>query len=111
MFCTKCGNQIDPNSKFCNNCGNSINGDESVEEMPKEKNKVSFLKCFLQAFLIGILLFIVPYFIIIIFNVLGIFTYDSIVYKILSFLQIIGSMFMILFGPIILYVIRVAKTK
>ncbi len=25
MFCTKCGNRIEPNSKFCSKCGNSLN--------------------------------------------------------------------------------------
>ncbi len=29
MFCTKCGNPIDPNARFCNNCGKKIEKTES----------------------------------------------------------------------------------
>lgn len=29
MFCTKCGNPIDPNARFCNNCGEKIEKTES----------------------------------------------------------------------------------
>ena len=31
MFCSKCGKQIDDNSKFCQFCGETVAGDSSVQ--------------------------------------------------------------------------------
>lgn len=30
MFCPKCGNSLDPNSKFCNKCGNPMNSNQNA---------------------------------------------------------------------------------
>ena len=60
MFCNKCGNKLEPNSKFCNKCGNKItteaqkeNSLEFAKNLSKKivsnKNKIIILVIFVVA--------------------------------------------------------------
>lgn len=90
MYCTKCGNKLEENSKFCKACGNNIYGKQTNNN---ENERVSFGKCFLQCLLVAMIVFILSFFVHI------------------YFLQVSLPVLIILFGPFILYVIRKLKNK
>lgn len=93
MYCTKCGNKLEENSKFCPACGNNMDGTQTTTINNNEKEKVSFGKCFLQCLLVAMIVFILSFFVHI------------------YFLQVSLPILIILFGPFILYVIRKLKNK
>lgn len=46
MYCTKCGNKIEPEEKFCTNCGNNI---DTTNEIKANKNDAPYIiVCFVS---------------------------------------------------------------
>jgi len=48
MYCRKCGNSVDTNSKFCSICGNELVPDDNVNNVleQKELSSVTYEKCY-----------------------------------------------------------------
>lgn len=109
MYCKKCGNQMEENSKFCNKCGFSIDSSlnsENMETQPvKKTNKVSFGKCILKCLLFSIVLFLGLGIIKMILSACGINMSDNLNY-VISLIQINIPVWIIILGPIILYIVK-----
>lgn len=109
MYCRSCGNQMDPNSNFCTKCGSNQNRTNDNQLSQNNGKKVSIGSCIGICIVTAIILFI-GFFILKIAIVL--ITGDSInenLNYILSLIHIYLPILIIIFGPIILYLIRSNK--
>lgn len=108
MFCTNCGNKMNENSKFCTNCGMQV-GNNIVTQKSNSK-KISITSCIVIPLVLAIILFILPWFInvgFILFNMEPPFENSAI----MLLVQIVLPIITILFGPFIIYGIKVLKSK
>ena len=60
MYCSKCGNNNNPENKYCVNCGNNLNSVSSTNQTNgnKETSLVLGIICLVSSFFINILCFI-----------------------------------------------------
>lgn len=60
MYCSKCGNNNNPENKFCVNCGNNLNNVNNTNQTDgnKETSLVLGIICLVSSFFINILCFI-----------------------------------------------------
>lgn len=60
MYCSKCGNNNNPENKYCVNCGNNLNSVNSTNQTDgnKETSLVLGIICLVSSFFINILCFI-----------------------------------------------------
>lgn len=59
MFCTKCGNKLQPGVKFCNSCGNEVNTNvlnSNVNENKKEQVKPIPIVCIVSYLILALII-------------------------------------------------------
>lgn len=110
MYCTSCGNKLEENSNFCTKCGNKIDNSNQVSN--NKNNSVSIVKCILQAVGVGIGIFILLWMIKMFLNLyFGINISGTSFDTVITVIQIVLPIFIIIFGPWILYAIKVFRKK
>lgn len=107
MYCTNCGNQMDPNSKFCTKCGANVNGVSNNQVTNTNKKKVSIGSCIGTAILISVSLYVGTFILNVILNLVTGYTINENIISMLIYFEIL----FILFGPVIIYLIKSNKTN
>lgn len=111
MYCTNCGNPMNPNSNFCTKCGNGINNQNNNQVLSNDSKKVSIGSCIGISILTAIIIFMVPFIFNLIYNLItGNIINENLNY-VLTLIQLNLPIWIIIFGPFVIYLIKKHKLK